>query len=184
MVINKFYIYLFLSLFIILSVSPLVLATHNQATYEYLIGNQFLEEFGPVVSMARNGDTIELKGGGMFTLNPRTVTGNGTLIHRDVEGNIIGKGKWKAVKLLSFQKYGIGIPQGLPENYEGGRALIKVILEPENFNKTFEGTLKVTCIIGNKIPKRAKEGIELAVREAKINFREEISGGTLFIRNL
>ncbi|MBS3080179.1 hypothetical protein J4221_01800 [Candidatus Pacearchaeota archaeon] len=178
---NKRGILFVLSFFLILF-SPLLIANHNQVTYEYLIGNQFLEEFGPVVSMAKNGDTIELEGGGMFTLNPRTINGSGTVIHRDAEGNIIGTGKWKAIKLISFKKYGKGTPQGLPENFEGGRALIKVIIDPDDIGESFEGTLVVTCIIGDKIPKRAEEGIRLAVREVPINFNEEISGATLFIR--
>ncbi len=179
---NKRGILFVLSFFLIVAISPLIIASHNHASYEYLIGTQFLEEFGTVIAKTNNGDMIEIKGGGNFTLNKRSVNGGGEIIHRDDHGNIIGKGKWKAVKLISFKSYGPGTPQGLPENYYGGRALIKIIIDPEDTGESFEGILTVTCTIGNMIPKKAEEGIRLAVRDVPINFRKEMGGGTLFIR--
>lgn len=160
----------------------IVTASHNSASYEYLIGTGFLEEFGDVMTKAPNGDTIELKGSGTFTIGPKSITGNGTFIHRDAEGNILGTGKWVATKLISFKSYGSGAVQGLPEDFEGGRALIKVILDPDNTGPSFEGTLRVTCLLGDKIPTRDEEGIRLAVRGIPINFNKEMGGATLFIR--
>ena len=170
------------SVFLVLILISVVSASNPIASYDYLIGSGPIEEFGPVISIAPNGDTIELKGQGSFSTKPKTITGNGTFIHRDFEGNILGTGKWVATKLISFKPYGNGIPQGLPEEFEGGRALVKVILDPDNIGPSFDGTLTITCILGDKIPLKAKEGIRLAVREIPVNFREESSGATLFIR--
>ncbi len=160
-----------------------VFASHNIKEYTFMIGTGFLTEFGPVISEAPNGDTIEFIGEGNFSTFPKTISGGGTFIHRNSEGEVIGTGKWTAVKLISFKPYGAGTPQGLPENFEGGRALIKVILDPDSVGESFDGTLTVTCTIGDKIPLRAEEGIRLAVREIPINFNMEKSGATLFIRN-
>ncbi len=172
-----------LSIFVLIF-SPLTIASHKQTSYEYMIGTGFLEEFGDVVSEASNGDTVELKGGGTFTIGPKTITGDGTVIHRDKDGNIIGTGKWVATKLIGFKSYGSGTPQGLPENFEGGRALIKIIIDLDSVGESFEGTLTITCTIGDKIPKKAEEGIRLAIRDIPINFNKEIGGGTLFIKNI
>ncbi len=157
-------------------------ATHKNAEYTYMIGTGFLEEFGDVISKAPNGDTIEFIGEGNFSTSNKKANGRGTFIHRNSEGDVIGTGKWAATRLISFQPYGSGVPQGLPENFEGGRALVKVTLDPDGVGESFDATLKITCVIGNKIPPKAEEGIRLAVRGIPINFNEEVSGGTLFIR--
>ncbi|MEK6860720.1 MAG: hypothetical protein AABY07_02000 [Nanoarchaeota archaeon] len=177
---TRFYgvLILFVALFVITSVT----AAHENVNYDYLIGNEFLEEFGPVMAKARNGDTIEFKGGGTFSTKPKTATGTGTFIHRNADGDIIGAGVWTATDLITFKSYGSGSFQELPAEFEGGRALIRVYLDPDPRIPGFNGVLKVTCLLGNKIPPKAQEGVQLLVRDAKINFNREMGGATLFIR--
>ena len=178
---SKIFFVFFFALVLTLSLF-LVSASHKSASYKYMIATGFLEEHGPDIAMARNGDTIELMGEGTFTTNPKTITGEGTFVHKNAEGEVIGTGKWAATKLISFQSYGDGTPQGLPAEFEGGRALVKVILDPDGIGPSFEGTLKITCLLGDKIPKKAEEGIQLAVRGIPIHFNKEVGGETVFIR--
>lgn len=182
--------------FLLIIVSVLLLslnfvAAHEEnLTYKYMIGTGFLSQFGKVVSTAPNGDMLEIKGEGMFSVHPfpKTVTGNGTVIHKDRNGKVIGTGKWKALKLIGFQSYGNGIPQNLSKDFEGGRALLIVRITPDNPDiLPIDAFLRITCTIGDKIPEKAMEGVRLAVRDVPqnfhpINFNREVSGGTLFIR--
>ena len=178
------FIPVFISILLVFAVIPSVSA-HENVDYEFLIGTGFLEQFGKVISMAPNGDTIELLGSGMLSIKPKKISGNGTVIHRDKNNNTIGTGVWHAVKLISFKPYGSGSEQGLPEEFEGGRALIKVRIlatSGPDAGQSFDGTMRIDCTLGDKIPKKAMEGIRLAIRSAKLNFNKEVSGATLFIR--
>ncbi len=177
-------IFLTFTLALVLALSlVLVSASHHSSSYSFMLGTGFVEEHSPDTAMARNGDTIEIMGAGDFTTGQKTITGNGTFVHKNSNGTIIGKGKWIATKLISFQPYGNGTTQGAPAEFEGGRALIRVILDPDSTGPSFEGTLKITCLIGDKIPKKAEEGIQLDVRGIPIHFNKEVSGETIFIRN-
>ncbi|MBI1869541.1 hypothetical protein HYS11_01075, partial [Candidatus Gottesmanbacteria bacterium] len=98
----------------------------NPTQYQYKIGTAPVA--GPVVSMAFNGDRVELTGSGNFTLTPKSVTGGGTFVHKNVNGTVIGSGTWMATRLWSFSSY--GTQTGLPSNFEGGHALIGVHLMP------------------------------------------------------
>ena len=153
------------------------LASHKQVTYQWLIGAQFIH--GPVISMNREGDTVEITGEGTMTIRPKSITGGGTFVHKRSDGSIVGQGTWTAERLLSFRSFGNGVPQGAPENFEGGRAWIRVELTATDGTE-FDGLLKVECLLGDKIPKSAEEGVELFVPGP--NFRDNISGETLFIR--
>lgn len=163
-------------------------ASHNNGTYDWHVGDAFLTavdpSFGPTVSSARNGDTIEVVGTGTMTIQTGRdeVTGGGTFVHKDSDGNVIGQGTWTAERLLSFQSYGNGVPQGLPENFFGGRTRMRVHLAPDGGGEGFEAILKIDCAIGDKIPASAKEGIELNIFGGAPNFREEASGATLFVK--
>jgi len=182
---------IFLLVISLISISLTLVDAHEEnLTYKYMIGTGFLSEFGKVVSTAPNGDMLEIKGEGMFSAHPfpKTVTGNGTVIHKGRDGIVIGTGKWKALKLIGFQSYGNGIPQNLSKDFEGGRALILVRITPDNPDiPPIDAFLRITCTIGDKIPKKAMEGIRLAIRDVPqnfhpINFNREVSGGTIFIR--
>lgn len=168
---------------------PLVaLASHSNGVYDWHVGDAFLTSvdpsFGPDVSMANNGDTIEVIGTGTMTVQTGRdeVTGGGTFVHKDSDGNVIGQGTWTADRLLSFRSYGNGVPQGLPDTFFGGRARMRVHLSPDGGGDGFEAILKIDCTLGDKIPASAKEGVELNVFGSAPNFREEVSGATLFVK--
>ncbi|MBI2631704.1 hypothetical protein HYW75_01755 [Candidatus Pacearchaeota archaeon] len=177
---NKGILLVFLSLLFVLFFSWSVFATHTPKNYTFIIGKEPVE--GPDISMARNGDTITLTGEGTFGTFPKMATGGGTFVHKNADGDVLGTGKWAATKLISFQPYGNASAQGFPDNLEGGRVLLKVILDPDSVGPSFDGTLRITCLLGNKIPLKAKEGVRLDVRQIPINFNEEVSGETVFIR--
>lgn len=164
------------------------LASHNSGMYSWHAGDALLTgvdpSFGPVVSKARNGDTIKVVGTGTMTVQTGRdeVTGGGTFVHKNSDGNVIGQGTWTAERLLSFRSYGNGTPQGLPENFFGGRSRMRVHLAPDGGGEGFDATLTIDCTIGHKIPSSAKEGIELNVLGNAPNFREEVSGATLFVK--
>ncbi len=147
----------------------------------------------PNIAMAANGDTVEVSGEGTITLHPKSATGGGSLVHRAPDGTIIGTGTWEAAELLSYKSFGPATPEQiaeiaeslgivLPEGAEGGRALIAVRLVPDDpALGEFEGTLTVVCLLGDKIPGGAKEGVRLNVHDV-LNFNKIVSGGTLFVR--
>lgn len=156
--------------------SGLAGANHETETFDYLIGADPVH--GPVISRASNGDTIEIMGQGTLSIKPKSVSGGGTLVHKDEDGNVVGTGTWKAAKLLSFVPW--GTTEGFPENFEGGKAIIQVMLKPDGIDEEFEGILRFECLIGD-FPASAEEGAKLWVRGGP-NFREVVSGDTLFIR--
>jgi hypothetical protein len=173
-----------------------VTADSGARRYEYLIGTGLLcalaPDACPAIAMAANGDTVELTGSGTLTIHPKSVTGGGTALHKDPAGRVLGTARWEAVELLSFNSY--GSQADLPQNFEGGLALIRVHIRPDSApNLVFQGILQVHCLVG-KFPASAayrlghppggvEEGIRLAVSQAEgLNFNEEVSGFTIFIR--
>ncbi len=152
-------------------------ADSGAATYRYLIGTGLLCGLAPSacpdVAMAPNGDTIVLTGSGTLSIHPKSVTGGGTFVHKRGAATV-GSGTWTATQLLSFVGYGCG-GAGLPANFCGGRAIIRVHL-----SAGLDAILQVDCLIGT-FPAGAIEGVRLAVPGA-LNFNKEVSGFTLFIR--
>lgn len=169
-------------------VPGMALASHSNGTYNWHVGDAFLTavdpSFGPTVSGARNGDTVEVVGTGTMTIQTGRdeVTGGGTFVHRDGDGAVIGQGTWVAERLLSFRSYGNGVPQGLPADFFGGRARLRVHLTPDGGGDGFDAILEIDCAIGDRIPASSVEGIELNVLGRAPNFREEMSGATLFVK--
>lgn len=174
------FVALFLNVFFPLS----VFASHQTPkTYDYLIATGFLcglPEPNPCPAVARgsNGDTIEITGQGTLSINPDAVSGGGTFVHKDTAGNVIGSGTWTATKLVNFRSW--GTQAGLPPNFEGGRAKIRIHLTPSGGGPGFDGVLKIFCTIGD-FPQSAHEGVELVLWRGP-NFTEKVSGLTLFIR--
>jgi len=142
-------------------------ADSGHQVYQYLIGPEFLEH--PDVVMAPNGDTIALTGGGTLSIHPKTVTGGGTFM-----SDVLGSGTWTAEQLLSFHGYGCG-GEGVPDNFCGGLALIRIRLSTGD-----KGILQVDCLLGSP-PAGAEEGVRLAVQGGP-NFNKEVHGETLFIQ--
>jgi len=155
------------------------------ATYNWLIGVEPLCGLDPaacpVVSRTRHGDFIEVTGAGTFSTWPSAaIEGGGTLVHKDPDGNVLATATWEADRLMSFRSYGDATPQGLPPEFEGGVALVRVIIHPD-FGGTFTGFMRIDCTLG-KVPPNAHEGITLLVPGALVNFNHEVSGFTLFVR--
>lgn len=156
-----------------------------QGTFTYHVGDEFLTSvdpsFGPVVTSANNGDLISVTGTGTFSLWPSSVTGGGTIVHTDADGNLIDQGTWEAFAVMSFRGYGDGTPQGLPETFVGGRLRLLVKLLPESAPGTvFWGIMTIDCTLGSNIPQSAVEGIQLHV-PGVVNFTDEVSGATVFV---
>lgn len=156
----------------------------NSATYDYLIGTGILCALDPsacpAIAQAPNGDTLELTGSGTLSVYPKSVSGGGTFVHL-VGGVVAGSGTWSATKLESFVSYGCG-EEGLPENICGGRAIIRVVLDPADPGvPNLEGMLQIDCLVGDKIPAGAIEGVRLAIMGIGLNFNKEVSGFTVFI---
>jgi len=132
----------------------------------------------PDVASAPNGDTITIAGQGTLSIHPKSGTGGGSFIHKNASGTVLAQGTWTAQQLLSFVSY--GTMPGVPPNFEGGKALVRIHLSPSTGGAGFDGVLRITCLIGSP-PAGANEGIRLNV-QGVINFNKEVSGNTLFIR--
>ena len=155
-------------------------------TFDFLIGAGFLCNLDPKacpdISMAENGDTVEISGAGTFTLHAKSVTGGGSFVHKDKDGNVLASGVWFAVKVESFKSFGSGSAQGLPPELFGGRLVLKIRLVPAGGPEHgIPGVLRVSCALGNKIPPNAIEGIRLHVHHGP-NFNTEVTGFTVFVR--
>ena len=161
-----------------------VSASHKTGKLDYLIGTGVVcgldPSACPAISMAKNGDVVEMTGEGSIDLGANSVTGGGTFVHKDSDGNVLGSGDWHALDLISFRSW--GTQADLPPNFEGGRAKLRVHLAPAGGGEGFIATLRVICAIGN-FPESAhdQEGVELNVRRGP-NFKDQVSGFTLFIR--
>jgi hypothetical protein len=134
--------------------------------------------------MASNGDTISVRAQGNLDTEEPAVSGGGTFEHRNSAGTLLGSGTLTAKRLLAFSSYGCG-GSGLPSNFCGGRAVLLVHLvghpagDPSKTIKA-DGTLIVTCVIGNP-PAGAHEGITLNIKNVD-NFNQSVIGDTLFIQ--
>src|SRR2546421_4625306 len=109
-------------------------ADSGSRSYQFLFGAGVLctlnPDFCPTLAMAANGDVIEFTGTGTFSIHPKSVSGAGNFTHRNAAGAVLASGTWTAVDLLSFHSFGSGAVQGLPANFEGGKALLRVRLSP------------------------------------------------------
>lgn len=174
MKINK--ILLLLVVVFVLAWSPAVppaSTASGSATYMYLAGGggicSFFPGACPDIAMADNGDTVEISGTGMLTIQPKSVGGAGTFKHKDANGNLLESGTWTAQELISFVPYAL-----LSNNFSGGEALIRVQLSTGP-----QAILTVTCAIGN--PPGKSEGSTLNIQDA-INFNKHAGGITLYVK--
>ena len=132
----------------------------------------------PDVSRASNGDTVAITGSGSFTPGDDDAEGRGTFTHRSATGAVLAHGTWKAEELVSFVSFGSGSAQGLPSNFEGGIAVLKVELRTSS-GVEVGAVLLISCELGNP-PAGTFEGISLNV--GFINFNTPVSGFTVFIQ--
>ena len=142
------------------------LADSGQRDYAFLIGAGFLcglnPTFCPTVAMAENGEVIEFTGTGMFSIHSKSASGAGNFIHKNAGGHVLASGTWTAVDLLSFHSFGSAAAQGLPANFEGGKALLRVRLSP-HASGALDAILRITCDLGDQIPAASEEGIRVNV---------------------
>src|SRR5438093_2862825 len=155
-------------------------ATHATADsgprdYQVLLGAGALcsldPNFCPTLALAPNGDVIEFSGTGTFNTRSKVASGAGSFTHKNSAGTGLASRTWIALELLSFHSYGSGAAQGLPANFEGGKAMLRVRLLPAG-GGAHDAILRVTCHLGDKIPAAAEEGIRLNVPGIS-NFTEE-----------
>jgi hypothetical protein len=157
--------------------------------------------FGTVESVARapNGDTVELNGAGTFTLQPKSIAGDGgpvtdafgpvprTFTHRNAAGNVVAQGTWEPTDVLSYQSFGPATAEqnaffgGLPPGSEGGKVMMKVALFVGGVH-VHDGIVTIVCELGVP-PKNSVESTLLLVQGTELNFNEVVSGDNIFIRN-
>lgn len=140
----------------------------------------------PATAMADNGDTIEITGSGLLSLRPKSAGGGGTFTHKDAAGSMLGSGTWTATELISFNSYGPAAPDvGFPPNFEGGRVLIRVALDPgEPGGPTVGAVLEVVCRLpGDRGPAVEGQGeaVTLNIQDV-INFNTPIHAVDLFVK--
>jgi len=154
----------------------------EQVPRHFLVGAGLLCSLGPTgcpdVSRASNGDTLSFAGRGSFTPGDDDAEGRGTFTHTSAAGAVLAHGTWKAEELVSFVSFGSGSAQGLPSNFEGGIAVLKIELRPSSGGEV-RAVLLISCALGT-LPAGTFEGITLNV--GFINFNTPVSGFTLFIQ--
>jgi hypothetical protein len=152
--------------------------------YDWHAGGDFLGG-DPDVSFAANGDWIEIIGEGELSIHPKSVTGGGTFVHKDADGNVLAEGTWAAVRLESFQSYGPSTPD-FPPSWEAGKAIIAVDLSPDGGGPGIGGTFTLSCILPGPgeadDPGAVFEGMKLSLRGGPNFNRPDPPSMTLFIR--
>ena len=156
--------------------------------------------FGTLESVARaaNGDTVEINGEGTFTLQPKSISGDGgpvaaafgefprTFTHRDAEGHVLAAGTWEPTEVLSYRSFGPATPEqdaffgGLPPGSEGGEVHFKVELLVGGVHVA-NGIITIVCELGIP-PKNSVEATLLLVQDFGLNFNEPLRGDNIFIR--
>jgi len=163
---------------LLLVLAPAALARRATETYE-------LHMDVPNVARAPNGDRVEVTGGGVFSVFPKSVEAEGEFTHTDSAGNVLGGGTWEATQLLAYQSYGCGVVLGneLPPNFCGGMLKMRVLLTTPSGE--FKGILTVFCIIGPNPPNShddlSEEGVTLNI-VGVINFNKVVGGMNIYIR--
>jgi hypothetical protein len=157
--------------------------------------------FGTVESFSRaaNGDTVELNGEGTFTLQPKSINGDGgpvavafgeiprTFTHRDADGNVLAEGTWDPTEILSYRSFGPATPEqdaffgGLPPGSEGGKVMMKVALFVGGVH-VHDGIVTIVCELGVP-PKNSVEATLLLVQGTDLHFNEATHGDNVFIRS-
>ena len=156
--------------------------------------------FGTFESVARsaNGDTITISGDGTFTLQPKSISGNGgaiaeaigevprTFTHRDPQGNVLAEGTWEPTAVLSYHSFGPATAAqeaelgGLPPGSEGGKVMFKAAFFVGGAH-VHDAIVTIYCILGEP-RKNVVEATLVQVQGTNLNFNEVVSGDNLFIR--
>ena len=146
-------------------------------TYQFYVGGDLLRglvpAWDPVIMAADNGDRLEIRGEGGFTVWPKDASGGGTFVHKDAAGNQIRRGSWIAVEFLSFHPYG---DSGL-----GGQLGLRIDLFPEGQTTGIPGKMQVDCPLGDAPPSAVFEA-RVVFQDSGLNFNKRIQGGTLYFK--
>jgi hypothetical protein len=131
----------------------------------------------PQISQAANGEMVSITGGGVYSVNPKTVSATGTFTSPSS-----GSGTWVATQLLDFQPYGCGVISGtpIPPNLCGGKLILRVVLTDSTSGQQFDAVLWVFCLVGNP-PSSAEEGARLDIVGLN-NFNKIVSGGNIYVK--
>src|SRR5919197_1775946 len=131
-------------------------AVADSATHSYVL---VMEE--PNFGVAPNGDRVAIDGEAEFSVNPKAVEGSGTFRHINAAGTVLATGTGEATGLLDYQSYGCGVVFGtpIPPNFCGGKIIMRVVLTPDGTSLQIPGILWVFCVIGDKRPSSAEEGV-------------------------
>jgi hypothetical protein len=137
----------------------------------------------PNTAQAPNGDTVAITGEGVFSVHPKSVDAEGRFTHTDSAGNVLATGTWTSTELLTYQSYGCGVVFGtpIPPDLCGGRVMMRVLLTPDGTTLQIPAILSVYCVIGDKRPHSAEEGVRLNV-PGIINFNDVTGGENVYIR--
>ena len=126
----------------------------------------------------------------MFGIHPKSVVATGTFTHTDSAGNLVGRGTWTALELLTFQSVrlwcAVSFPDPgviLPPNFCGGQLKLRVMLSTPAGQ--LEGILTVFCTVGPNAPDShddpSGEGVHLNAIGV-INFNKIVSGMNVDIK--
>ncbi len=160
-------------------------ADTSKAAYSWHVADTLLEQNvgSPpwAIAEAENGDTVLVDGTGLMDGATKAASGGGRFVHKAADGSVIGQGTFTAQRLVSFHFYGCDDTLFPGLTLCGGEAKLAVTLTPEGTSLQFPATLWIDCLIGDKIPPSAEEGIRLNVNDL-INFNKTVhSGFTVFI---
>ncbi|OGS49655.1 MAG: hypothetical protein A3K65_06815 [Euryarchaeota archaeon RBG_16_68_12] len=166
-----------------IAAAPAAPESRPAARYEWHAGDDFLAAFGPgatpAVARAGGGERVEVKAWGTLAPADKEADGGGTYVRTDASGNEVDRGEIRVVSLVTFRSFGDASPQGLPDFFEGGLALLRVELRSAS-GEEGRGMLWVTCALGNAPPGH-REGVRLSIAGGP-NFELSLGGRTLFIR--
>jgi hypothetical protein len=146
--------------------------------YQFYVGGEMLlffdPTFDPVIMAADNGDRLEIRGEGGFTIWPKEISGGGTFVHKDAAGNEIRRGSWTAVELLSFNSYE-------DSGSSGGKLALRIDLIVAGQTTGIPGKMQVDCPLGDA-PSGSVFEARVVFQDSGLNFNRRIQGGTLFFR--
>jgi hypothetical protein len=148
-------------------------ATDNHASYMWVIGA--VPAGSSDTAMAADGSTIALSGSGQLQAGPGHVASGGGTYTLTRAGQTTS-GSFTVTGIGGFVSYGSAAAQGLPANFFGGQAQLRVSLDNGS-----SGLLTVTCVLGSP-PAGHSEGIAVILGSGGA-FTQEVSGNTLFIHS-
>jgi hypothetical protein len=160
-------------------------ADTTKAAYSWHIADQFLQDNvgSPqwAIAEADNGDLIKLRGTGLLDGGDKTASGGGVFELWAPDGTLVAAGTFEVHGLTSLDFYGCG-GDGLPDFLCGGDALVSATFTPASAPSLhLPAAISIDCLLGDKIPPAAHEGVKVNVKDL-LNFNHtRHSGFTVFL---